>query len=167
MTPMEDAGSFALAILVLGTATAALVTGLAGFAFGLVAAAIWLYALTPIQTTTLIVAYGMLVQGYAVWKLRHNINVSRLAPLIIGSAIGVPFGILLLRWLPPSTVRAAIGLLLIVFSLYNLARPALPSGKEAGRLADRGARVLNGLVGGSTGLAGIVWVVWRNLRGWA
>jgi uncharacterized membrane protein YfcA len=161
-----DTSLFTLAVFVLGTATAALVTGLAGFAFGLVAAAIWLYALTPIQTTTLIVAYGLLVQGYAVWKLRHNINVSRLAPLIIGSAIGVPFGILLLRWLPPSTVRAAIGLLLIVFSLYNLARPALPSGKEAGRLADAGAGLINGLVGGSTGLAGIVVVIWSSLRGW-
>ncbi len=39
---------FTLAVFVLGTATAALVTGLAGFAFGLVAAAVWLYALTPI-----------------------------------------------------------------------------------------------------------------------
>jgi len=157
---------FTLAVFVLGTATAALVTGLAGFAFGLVAAAIWLYALTPIQTTTLIVAYGLLVQGYAVWKLRRSINVGRLAPLIIGSAIGVPFGILLLRWVPPATIRAAIGLLLIAFSLYNLFRPALPTAKETGRLADAGAGLINGLVGGSTGLAGIVVVIWSSLRGW-
>jgi uncharacterized membrane protein YfcA len=152
---------------VFGTATAALVTGLAGFAFGLVAAAIWLYALTPVQTTTLIVLYGLLVQGYAVWKLRRNINVSRLAPLIIGSAIGVPLGILVLRWVPPGTLRTAIGLLLIVFSLYNLVRPALPSAKQAGRLADAGAGFINGLVGGATGLAGIVVVIWSSLRGWS
>ena len=42
-----------------------------GRGFGLVAAAIWLYALPPSQTTALIVAYGLLVQAYAVWKLRH------------------------------------------------------------------------------------------------
>ena len=162
---MEN-GLFAPAIFVLGTLTAAFVTGLAGFAFGLVAAAIWLYALTPIQTTTLIAGYGLLVQGYAVWKLRHSINLSRLAPLIIGSAIGVPFGILLLRWVPPATLRAAIGVLLIGFSLYNLLRPALPSAKEAGRLGDAGAGLINGAVGGSTGLAGIVVVIWSSLRGW-
>ena len=162
---MAHIDPFALAIFVLGTTAASFVTGLSGFAFGLVAAAIWLYALTPIQTTTLIVAYGLLVQGYAVWKLRHSINVSRLTPLIIGSAIGVPFGILLLRWVPPAALRAAIGLLLIAFSLYNLARPALPGAKEAGRLADAGAGLINGLVGGSTGLAGIVIVIWSNLRG--
>jgi hypothetical protein len=37
---MGDAELFALVIFTLGTAMAALVTGLAGFAFGLVAAAI-------------------------------------------------------------------------------------------------------------------------------
>jgi hypothetical protein len=31
---------------------------------GPVAAGIWLFALTPVQTTTLIVAYALLVQGY-------------------------------------------------------------------------------------------------------
>ena len=163
---MDDTGLFALPIFVLGTAAAAFVTGLAGFAFGLVAAAIWLFALTPIQTTTLIAGYGLLVQGYAVWKLRRSINVGRLAPLIIGSAVGVPFGILVLRWVPPATLRVAIGLLLIAFSLYNLVRPTMPSAKEAGRLADASAGLINGLVGGSTGLAGILVVIWSSLRGW-
>jgi hypothetical protein len=74
---MAHTDPFALAVFVLGTMTASIVTGLAGFAFGLVAAAIWLYALTPVQTTSLIVAYGLLVQGYAVWKLRHSINSSQ------------------------------------------------------------------------------------------
>jgi hypothetical protein len=53
------------------TFAAALVAGLAGFAFGLIAAAIWLHILTPLQTATLIVGYGLIVQGYAVWKLRQ------------------------------------------------------------------------------------------------
>jgi uncharacterized protein len=69
---------FDLTIFVLGTLV--FVTGAAGFAFGLVAAAIWLYALPPSQTTALIVAYGLLVQAYAVWKLRQNLNVGRLVP---------------------------------------------------------------------------------------
>ena len=35
------------AIFLTGAFVAAYITGLAGFAFGMVAAAIWLYALTP------------------------------------------------------------------------------------------------------------------------
>jgi hypothetical protein len=55
---MSFAVPFDLAIFLLGTFAAAFVTGLAGFAFGMVAAGIWLFALTPMQTTTLIVAYA-------------------------------------------------------------------------------------------------------------
>jgi hypothetical protein len=50
-----------------------------GFAFGLVAASICLYVLTPLQTTTLIVAFGLIVQGYSVWKLRHAAKSSSFA----------------------------------------------------------------------------------------
>jgi uncharacterized protein len=155
-----------LSIFVIGSFAAAFVTGLAGFAFGLIAAAIWLHALTPTQTTTLIVAYGLLVQGYAVWKLRHTLKANRLIPLILGSAIGVPFGIVLLRWVSPAHLRMAIGVLLVLFSLYNLVRPKLPEVKGGGQAADAGVGFLNGVVGGSTGLAGILIVIWSNMRGW-
>jgi uncharacterized protein len=155
-----------LSIFVIGSFAAAFVTGLAGFAFGLIAAPIWLHALTPTQTTTLIVAYGLLVQGYAVWKLRHTLKASRLIPLILGSAIGVPFGIVLLRWVSPAHLRMAIGVLLVLFSLYNLVRPKLPEVKGGGQAADAGVGFLNGVVGGSTGLAGILIVIWSNMRGW-
>lgn len=56
----------------------AFVAGVAGFAFGLVAAAIWPHVLTPLQTATLIVVYGLIVQGYAVWKLRRALDRRRL-----------------------------------------------------------------------------------------
>jgi uncharacterized membrane protein YfcA len=163
---MGNIVTFDLSVFLFGTFVAAFVTGLAGFAFGLVAAAIWLYALSPLQATALIVAYGLLVQCYAVWKLRRDLNIQRLVPLIVGGAIGVPLGILMLRWVAPAHLRMAIGALLVLFSLYNLLRPTMPSMKSASRLADGGAGVFNGIVGGSTGLAGIVIVIWSGMRGW-
>jgi hypothetical protein len=45
------------------TFAAALVAGLAGFAFGIVAAAARLHILTPLQTVTLVIGYGLVVQG--------------------------------------------------------------------------------------------------------
>jgi uncharacterized protein len=163
---MTDPLSIQFAIFLVGTFVAAFVTGVAGFAFGLVAAAIWLYALAPTQATALIVGYGLLVQGYAVWKLRHKINFARLIPIIVGSAIGVPFGVLLLTWVPPWQLRIAIGAILILFSLYNLLRPSLPKINHGGALADGAAGFVNGVIGGATGLAGIAIVIWSNLRGW-
>lgn len=164
---MADLISFDLAVFLSGTLVAAFVTGLAGFAFGMVAAGIWLYVLTPSQTSTLIAAYALLVQGYAVWKLRRDLNLHRLAPFIVGSAIGIPAGIAALRWVSPMHLRIGIGALLIVFSLYNLVRPKLPEMKEAGRGADAVVGILNGVLGGATGLAGIALIIWSSMRGWS
>ncbi|MGZ5094756.1 MAG: sulfite exporter TauE/SafE family protein [Burkholderiales bacterium] len=164
---MPDVPAIDLAIFLVGAFTAAFVVGLAGFAFGIVAAAIWLHVLTPIQTTGLIVAYALLIQGYAVWKLRHALNVRRLTPFVVGSAIGIPLGIELLKWTSPSHLRIAVGALLILFSLFSLIRPKLPQVKPAGPALDTGVGVLNGVLGGSTGLAGILPMIWCTLRGWS
>jgi uncharacterized membrane protein YfcA len=155
-----------LALFLVGTFAAALVTGLAGFAFGIVAAAIWLHVLSPAQATVFIVAFGLIVQGVSVWKLRQAIKWDRLMPFLIGGAIGVPIGGELLRWTTPNSLRAAIGAILVLFSLWNLFRPNLGSMARAGAVADGAFGVVNGVVGSATGLAGIAAVIWCNLRGW-
>ena len=52
------------------------------------------------------------------------------------------------------------------FSLYGLLRPAIKPVKAASLPADLGAGFLNGVLGGATGLAGIIVVIWSQLRGW-
>ena len=53
---MPELFSLDLAIFLFGTIAAAFVTSLSGFAFAMVAAAIWLYALSPAQASALIAA---------------------------------------------------------------------------------------------------------------
>jgi uncharacterized membrane protein YfcA len=155
-----------LAVFLTGTFTAAFVTGLAGFAFVMVAASVWLFALPPAQTTTLIVAYALMVQGYAAWRLRCSIDFGRLLPFVIGSAVGIPLGIAILEFVRPAYIRSGVGVLLIAFSLYNLTRPRFPVINSPGRAGDIGVGVLNGVLGASTGLGGILPVIWTTLRGW-
>jgi uncharacterized membrane protein YfcA len=154
-----------LLIFLLATFLGALVAGLSGFAFGLVAASIWLYILTPLQTASLIIAFGLIVQGYAVWKLRRALDWNRLWPLVAGAAVGVPIGVVILTWANPAYVRAGVGVFLVLYSLYALFRPALKP-VTAGPAADIGAGFLNGVVAGITGLAGILVTIWCGLRGW-
>src|SRR5260370_40457733 len=142
-----------LAIFLLATFRAALVAGLAGFAFGLVAAAAGRSVLTPLQTAGLIIAFGLIVQGFAVWKLRHALQCRRLWPFLAGGAIGVPLGVAVLSYANPDHMRAGIGALLIVYSIYALARPALQPVVAGGAPADAGVGLLNGILGGATGLA--------------
>ena len=157
--------TFDLAFFLLATFAAALVAGLAGFAFGLVAAAVWLHILTPVQTATLIIAFGLIVQGVAVWKLRRALQWRRLWPFLLGGLVGVPLGAAVLGWANPDYMRAGVGVLLIAYSIHGLARPAVKP-IVAGARADAGVGLLNGVLGGATGLAGIIVTIWCGLRGW-
>ena len=98
---MPELLSIEIAIFLCGTFAAAFVTSLSGFAFAMVAAAIWFYALTPPQASALIAAYALIVQGYAVWKLRRLLDWHRLMPFILGGALGIPLGVAVLRWASP------------------------------------------------------------------
>jgi uncharacterized membrane protein YfcA len=155
-----------LAIYLAATFTAALVAGLAGFAFGLVAAAVWLHILPPLQTTTLIIAFGLVVQGISVWKLRHALRWSRLWPFLVGGAVGVPLGVAILAWARPQHVRIGVGVLLVLYGIYGLARPQMKPFQTGGAPVDAGVGLLNGILGGLTGLAGILTTIWCGLRGW-
>jgi uncharacterized membrane protein YfcA len=155
-----------LPIFLVATFAGALVAGLSGFAFGLVAASIWLYILDPLQTATLIIAFGLIVQGYSVWKLRRALDWKKLWPFVAGAAFGVPVGVTILTWANPAYVRAGVGVFLVLYSLYAFFRPALKPVTGGGAAADAGVGFLNGVLGGMTGLAGILVTIWCGLRGW-
>jgi len=158
--------SLQLLVFLVAAFAASLTAGLVGFAFGIIAAGPWLHVLTPAQATTLIVAFGLVVQGAAVWKLRAAIRPWRLLPFLVGSAIGVPLGIALLRLLSPGELRVGTGVFLIAYAAYGLLRPTLPQFKRSGAAADATVGVAGGILGGATGLAGIVVTIWSGLRGW-
>jgi uncharacterized membrane protein YfcA len=140
-------------------------SGLAGFAMGFVVSGIWLHILTPVQTTVLIVGYGLLTQGYGVWKLRHVLTWKSIAPFIIGGMIGVPIGTILLTYLNPAYLSTGVGVLLVIYGTYGLAQPTLKP-LPSNRLIDAGVGLANGVLAGLTGLPGFIITVWCQLRGW-
>jgi hypothetical protein len=140
-------------------------SGLAGFAMGFVVSGIWLHILTPIETTALIVGYGLLTQGYGVWKLRHALAWQKIAPFIIGGAIGVPIGTVLLTYINPAYLRSGVGVLLVIYGSYGLAQPRLKPVPDKVS-ADAGIGFANGILAGLTGLPGFIITIWCQLRGW-
>jgi len=141
-----------------------LTSGLSGFAMGLVVSGVWLHIIAPDQNALLIVLCGLVTQGSGIWRVRHATKWRTVAPFIIGGALGVPAGTALLTTVDPKTLRLTIGILLVIYSLYSLARPALKP-VQAGVPTDFGVGVANGLIGGLTGLGGIAVTVWCQLRG--
>jgi uncharacterized membrane protein YfcA len=153
-------GLFLLAAFLGGFAS-----GLAGFAMGFVVSGIWLHVITPIQTTALIVGYGLWTQGYGVWKLRHSLSWRNVAPFIVAGALGVPIGTMLLTYIDPAYLRIGVGLLLVFFGVYGLAQPKFTP-LQAGVAADSSIGFLNGMLCGLTGLPGLIITIWCQLRGW-
>src|SRR5260370_21261130 len=101
-------------IFILATFAGVLAAGLSGFRFGLVVSSIWLYILTPLQTTTLIIAFGLIVQGYSVWKLRRALDCKKLWPFVTGAALGAPVGVSILTWANPAHVPPGIRAFLVL-----------------------------------------------------
>jgi uncharacterized membrane protein YfcA len=140
-------------------------SGLAGFAMGFVVSGIWLHIITPVQTTALVVGYGLLTQGYGVWKLRRSLAWGKIAPFVIGGAVGVPIGTLLLTFMEAAWLRSGVGVLLVLYGIYGLAQPKLRP-LAAGTAADAGVGLANGVLAGLTGLPGFIITIWCQLRGY-
>src|SRR3979490_490756 len=130
------------------------VSGFSGFAMGLVVSGVWLHIITPIQTADLIAGYGLLTQGYGILKLRQALNWQNIWPLVLGTTIGIPIGVILLNHINPVYLRSGVGVLLVLYTVYGLARPVFKPMK-IGAGSDIAIGVVNGLVGGVTGLGGV------------
>ncbi|MGD9768638.1 MAG: sulfite exporter TauE/SafE family protein [Pseudolabrys sp.] len=154
------------AIFLFATFTASLVSSLAGFAFAPIIAAIWLHILTPVETVTLIAAFGLIVQGAGIWRFRHALDWRRLAPFVIGAAGGIPLGVAILQWADIRQVKAAVGILLVLFGVYGLVRPSLAPVKTGGKTLDGAIGFINGVLAGVAGIPGILVVMWATLRRW-
>src|SRR5207247_6227181 len=164
---MDQFHTLDLALFLAGAFAAAFVTGLAGFAFAIVAAAVWLHFMAPAQATPLIIAFGLIVQGVSVWKLRRAIQWKRLMPFLVGGVIGVPIGAELLRWASPGDLRLSVGAILVLFSLWNLFRPSLASMARAGIVEDDAGGFVTGIIDVWNGLGGLARVNWEMVREWA
>jgi len=155
-----------LLLFILATFLGGFVGGFSGFAMGIVVSGVWLHILTPIQNAALIAGYGVLSSVYGIARLRHELSWQDIWPLTLGSAVGIPAGVLLLTHIDATYVRFGVGVLLVVYATYGLVRPSLgPFNISAP--ADVAIGVANGLLGGVTGLPGIILTISCQLRGWS
>jgi len=152
--------------LMLGAFFAAIASGMAGFAFALVASATFLHFRAPADATPLVVAASLLAQSFSIWSLRAGIDWRRLAPFVIGGIVGIPLGIFLLGLVAGDALRQAIGAFLVVYALYMLlAKPLAPIAR-GGATLDGAVGLVGGALGGLAGLSGALPTIWAGLRGW-
>ena len=114
----------------------------------------------------MIAGYGLPRRATASRKLRHELSWQSIWPLTLGTAIGIPIGVMLLTHINSPYLRFGVGLLLVLFATYSLARPPIKPMK-IGTPADVAIGISNGLLGGLTGLGGIISTISCQWRGWS
>ncbi len=152
--------------LAVGAFFAAFASGLAGFAFALVASGIFLNVLAPIEAVPLVLAGSLLAQSITLVSLANTVQWRRLWPFLAGGVIGIPFGAELLRVADAGMFRFSVGLFLIAYSLYMLIQPRRRVITGGGSAADGAIGLVGGVMGGLAGLSGAIPTIWCGLRGW-
>ena len=155
-----------LGLVVGGAALAGFVQGLSGFAFSLVALSVWAWALVPQIAAPLAVFGAFLGQIASLASVRGGFDFRRIAPLVLGGAIGVPFGVFALHNVDPVHFKLAIGVFLTLYGLYGLLTSGAARVTAGGAGLDASVGFIGGVLGGLGGMAGSVPAIWTQLRGW-
>ena len=152
--------------VIAGTCAAGFVSGLSGFAFGLVSLSIWIWALNPHLLAPMVVFGSLIAQLIAFGAMRKELDWRKLWPFVLGGAIGVPLGVLLLHSVNVGAFRATVGAVLVLYCSAMLLVAQLPPVRFGGRLADAAVGIVGGTMAGLAGLPGPAPTLWCNLRGW-
>lgn len=148
-----------LAVLFLAT----FIRSALGFGEALVAVPL-LALVMPVQVAApLAVLVSITVAVIVVIQDWGNVHVRSAGWLVLSTLFGIPLGLLLLKTVPESVVKAILGAVIVVFAIYSLA------GRKPRLQSDRLAPLFGfaaGILGGAYGMNGPPLVVYGVLRRW-
>ncbi len=163
----QDRDMTAAALLILAGAFAAgFVSGLTGFGTALTALSFWLLVIGPILAAPLAVICSVVAHMVTIRAIWHAVDVRRVLPFVIGGALGVPVGTVLLAHVSVGTFKLTVGALLVVYCGFMLLGRWRPHITWEGRVADGAVGLSGGVLGGLAGLSGLTVVLWATLHDW-
>jgi hypothetical protein len=143
---------------------ATLVRSTFGFGEALIAVPLLAFVLPVRVAAPLAVLVSIMVAALVLARDWRHVQLRSAGRLLLSTVFGLPFGLLLLRNVPESTVKRLLGALVAAFSLWSLARV------HAYELrSDRFAWLfgwLAGVLGGAYGMNGPPLAVYGALRRW-
>lgn len=156
-----------IAVVLAGAVAGGLVNGLTGFGTGITALGIWLYAMPPQIAAALALICAFASQLQTLPMIWRHIRWHLVLPLVVPGLFGVPLGTLFLARIEPRLFKLGVGLFLVAYSAYVLARRGQISTAWGGKAADAVAGFGGGILGGLAGLPGVLPIVWTDIRGWS
>ena len=137
------------------------------FGFGDALIAMPLLALTiGIHFATPLVAFVATTIAITILvKEWQRVNVKAAIRLILSSLLGIPFGLFLLKVAPEELVKGILGLVLMVFGVYNLLQPSLTIPEVS--IFSYIFGFFAGILGGAYNTNGPLIVIYSSLRHWS
>lgn len=156
-----------LIFLLAGAIVAAFVSGLSGFAFGLVSLSFWIWRF-PLAELAAMVVFGSLVsQVTAIPSVLRHLDLRLLLPFVAGAVPGLPLGTWLIAHVELGLFRLCVGLLLVVFAVFQLVAGSRLRVKHGGGFAaEMAVGWVGGVMGGLAGLCGVAPAMWAVARDW-
>jgi uncharacterized membrane protein YfcA len=142
----------------------AFVQGVSGFGFGLVVMPILAPLLGVKVAVPLVALLSVVVQINILIRFRSSFSFKAVVPLMIACIIGIPIGVFLLRRLDEAVLLTGLGLLVLSYAVYALAKLRTPQLKHGawGCLAG----LLGGMLSGAYNVGGPPVVIYGQCRGW-
>jgi uncharacterized protein len=153
-------------LLLLGSLAGGFVSGLAGFGTGLMALGIWLHVLPPSTAVPLVMICSIAGQSSTLPSMWRSFDLSLVWPFLIGGLAGVPIGTALVAHADPAIFKIGTGVLLLVFPVALLLNRQPAAFSFGGKYADGAIGFAGGVLGGLTGLSGVLPTLWASVRGW-
>ncbi|MGE8941405.1 sulfite exporter TauE/SafE family protein [Leptospira interrogans] len=153
-------------LVLLGALAGGIVNGLTGFGTGITAMGFWLYAVSPPVASALVIICSVVSHVQTLPMIWGKIEWRRVLVFVLPGILGVPIGTWLLPQIDPRTFKIGIGIFLVVYASYVLARKVAMSVSFGGRTADGVVGFGGGVLGGLAGFSGVLPIVWTDIRGW-
>jgi len=156
-----------IVLLAAGALVGGIVNGLTGFGTAITALGIWMLAIPPTAAASLAIVCSIVSQLQTLHLIWHAIDWKRVLFFVVPGLIGVPIGTWLLPHIDPRLFKLGVGFFLIAYPAYVLMRKRRLESAWGGWIADGTVGFCGGLVGGLTGMSGVLPVIWTDVRGWS
>ena len=156
-------------IVVLIALFGALMRTVFGFGEALVTMPLLALMAFDLQTSTaLIGALGLIVAVPVALKYRQHIDLATLKRLVIGSILGIPVGILIIKLGSPQIIMKVLGSFIVIYGVYNLyaLKRQRTSHLKIGDKYDYLAGIVSGILGASFNSHGVPIVVYGTAKKW-
>ncbi|MCK6578611.1 MAG: sulfite exporter TauE/SafE family protein [Anaerolineae bacterium] len=143
---------------------AILIQSIAGFGVALVAMPFLTSLIAPVEASTLMAITAVPLQIIILRRYWHALEARSLWRLILGAVVGIPVGVLAIARLDEQIILFILGIVLVVYSLYSMARFRLPPVESPrwGYLFG----LASGLLSGAFNTGGPPLVVYGTAREW-